>query len=210
MNLFVAPETLPFGVAFALMLGLGLLEVAGLLLSFSPAAWIDEVLLPGEGGADSALAGVLGWLHIGRVPTLALLLMFLAAFAVTGYALQIAVSGVAGVYLPAPLAALPACAAALVSVRAFGGALARVVPRDESSAVSEAEFIGRVATVTAASSRSGLASQARLRDAQGRTHFILAEPDLPELRLSDGMEVLLVRKVGAVYRVIANPHPSLI
>lgn len=210
MNLFTAPETVPFGVAFAVMLGLALLEAAGLLLSFSPGAWIDEALLPSHAAADGTLDGVLGWLHVGRVPTLVLLLLFLGGFAASGYAVQIAARGVAGGYLPALLAALPAGAAALFGVRLLGAGLARVMPRDESSAVSEAEFIGRVATVTAASSRPGLASQARLRDAQGRAHFILAEPDVPQLQLGDGMEVLIVRKVGAVYRVIANPHPDLI
>jgi hypothetical protein len=72
------------------------------------------------------------------------------------------------------------------------------------------EFIGRVATITAASDKPELASQARLRDSYGRSHFILAEPDLPGLTLTDGMEVLIVKKVGAVYRVIENPHPALI
>lgn len=210
MSLFTAPETVPFGIAFAVMLGLALLEGAGLLLSFSPGAWIDEALLPGGAGDATALEGVLGWLHVGRVPTLVLLLLLLGGFAAGGYAIQLAARGLSGGYLPGALAALPALGAALGGVRLLGAGLARVIPRDESSAVSEADFIGRVATVTAASSRTGLASQARLRDAQGRTHYILAEPDEPGLQLADGMEVLLVRKAGAVYRAIRNPHPALL
>lgn len=208
MSLFSAPETVPFGVAFALMLGLAVLEAIGLALSLSPSGWLDDSLLS-EPGADAGLGGVLGWLHVGKVPTLALLVLFLAGFALSGYAIQLAVRAIVGAYLPAIVAAAGAGFCAVGAVRTLGGWLARVIPRDESSIVSELEFIGRVASVTAAAARPGLASQARLRDAQGRAHYLLVEPDAPGLELADGMEVLLVKKVGAVFRVIENPHPTL-
>jgi hypothetical protein len=207
-NLFTAPETVPFGVALAVMLGLAVLEAVGLLLSFSPGLWIDHSLWP-DTPHDAGIGGVLGWLHVGRVPTLALLVLFLAGFALAGYVVQLLARGLVGSYLPAIGATVPALIAAVFGVRTMGGWLGRVIPRDETSIVSEAEFIGRVALVTSASTNH-LASQARLRDAHGRAHFILAEPDVADLELSDGMEVLIVKKVGSVYRVIANPHPTLI
>lgn len=208
MNLFLAAETVPFGVAFALMLALGVLEAIGLALSFSPSAWLDN-LLP-EPAVDAGVEGVLGWLHVGRVPSLVLLVLFLAGFALGGYGVQLLARGVIGGYLPSLAAAVPAVACGVLAVRSLGAVLARVIPRDESSAISEAEFVGRVALVTAASARKGLAAQARLRDGHGRSHFVLVEPDAPGLVLRDGMEVLVVKKSGSVYRVIENPHASLV
>jgi hypothetical protein len=206
VSLFLAPETLPFGVALLVMLGLAALETIGLVSSFSPSEWIDHSLGPTP---EAGVEGVLGWLHVGRVPTLALLILFLASFAVIGYALQIFAKGLFGVYVPALIAGVAASVGGVSTVRVVGGWLGQIMPRDETSIVSESEFIGRVATVTAASSRESLASSARLKDAYGRSHYILAEPDLPDLELSDGMEVLVVKKVGPVFRVIPNPHPKL-
>ncbi len=208
MSLFLVPQTLPFGVALLVMLGLTVLEVIGLMTALSPSNWIDS-LLP-EPAIDGGLDGVLGWLHVGKVPTLILVILFLASFSVIGYAVQMVARNLLSIYLPALLAAIPAFMGALACVRVGGKWLAYMVPRDESSAISEAEFVGRVALVTAVSSQKTLAAQARLRDADGRSYFILVEPDLEDLQLTQGMQVLLIKKMGSVYRVIENPHPTLI
>ena len=74
-GLFTAPETWPFGVAFALIVGIALVEGLGMLISLSPSNWLDD-LLPDVHG-DSGLDRVLGWLHLGKVPSLVLLVLFL-------------------------------------------------------------------------------------------------------------------------------------
>ena len=74
MNLFTAPETLPFGVAVALIVAVALLEGLGMLVALSPSNVIDD-LLP-HAVPESGLDRVLGWLHLGRVPALVLLFGF--------------------------------------------------------------------------------------------------------------------------------------
>jgi hypothetical protein len=44
----------------------------------------------------------------------------------------------------------------------------------------------------------------------GRTHYVLVEPDLPNERFEEGDAVLLVKKNGARYAGIRNPHPELL
>jgi hypothetical protein len=61
-----------------------------------------------------------------------------------------------------------------------------------------------------ASPRRGLAAQARVRDAHGRVHYLMVEPDLDDEVFEEGAQILIVRKAGAFYRCIANPHPNLI
>ena len=94
MNLFTAPETLPFGVAVALIVGVALLEGLGMLVALSPSNVIDD-LLP-QAVPESGLDRVLGWLHLGRVPALVLLLLFLLGYALFGYALQKVALNLAG------------------------------------------------------------------------------------------------------------------
>ena len=206
-SLFTAPETWPFGVAFALIVGIALIEGLGMLVSLSPSNWLDD-LLPDVDG-DTGLDRVLGWLYIGKVPSLVLLVLFLMGYAIFGYSLQKVAHGLLGGYLPVWLAGLVAVAPGMATVRSLGALIAHIIPRDETSAVSEMSLIGRHGIVSAGAARRGLAAQARVRDAHGRTHYLMVEPDLDDEVFDEGAQILIVRKAGAFYRCIANPHPGL-
>jgi hypothetical protein len=97
----------------------------------------------------------------------------------------------------------------MATVRGLGALIAHIVPRDETSVVSEQSLVGRVGVVTAGVARRGLAAQARVRDALGRSHYLMVEPDLEDEVFEEGAQVLIVRKAGAFFRCIANPHPGL-
>ena len=97
MSLFTAPQNLPFGIGFALIVGIALVEGAGMLISFSPSNLIDHHLP--EVSGDTGLDRVLGWLHLGKVPALVLLLLFLSGYTVFGYSLQVVMNGLFGGYL---------------------------------------------------------------------------------------------------------------
>jgi hypothetical protein len=208
VNLFTAPETLPFGVALALIVGIALLEGFGMLVSLSPSNLIDDWLPDIDG--DSGLDRVLGWLHLGKVPALVLLLLFLLGYALFGYGLQKVVNGLLGFYLPGWVAGLLAVPSGMATVRGLGALVAHIIPRDETSAVSEMSLVGRAGVVSAGAAKRGLAAQARVRDAHGRTHYLMVEPDVDDEIFEEGAQILIVRKVGAFYRCIANPHPGLL
>lgn len=207
MNLFTAPETWPFGVGFALIVGLALVEGLGMLVALSPSSAVDHWLPDFHG--DSALDQWLGWLHLGKVPALVLLLLFLTGYTVFGYSLQLVAQGLWGAYLPAWLAGTLAVPAGLATVRGLGALIAHIIPRDESSAISDQTLLGRVGVISGGVARRGLAAQARVRDSLGRPHYLMVEPDLEADVFEEGTQVLIVRKVGAFYRCIANPHPGL-
>ncbi|MDA8523581.1 YqiJ family protein [Acidovorax sp. NCPPB 4044] len=207
MGLFSAAETTPFGVAFALIVAIALIEGFGMLVAFSPSNLIDG-LIP-EVASDTGLDRVLGWLHLGQVPSLVLLVLFLAGYAIFGYALQMVAHAMLGSFLPAWGAGLLALPSGLVMVRGLGSLVAHILPRDETSVVSEMSLVGRTGTISAGTARRGLAAQARVRDAHGRTHYLMAEPDIDGDVFEEGTEILVVRKAGAFYRCIANPHPTL-
>jgi hypothetical protein len=193
-SLFIAQETLPFTVAICVMLGLAVIEGIGLFTAISPSEWLDG-LIPNI-DAPEGLQGALGWLHLGKVPMLVLLILFLFGFAICGYVLQLLARNILGGYLPGLLASVPATFAGLATVRGMGAVLVHIIPRDESSAVSEQELLGLTGVITQGTARCGHPAEAKVRDANGRYHY---------LRL-----VLVVRKLGAVYRGIHNPHPEIL
>lgn len=204
--IWFAQETWPFGSALLLMLALFIIEGAGLLFAASPSGWL-EGLMP---DLPDSVEGPLGWLHLGKVPFLILLGIFLAGFSMSGYALQAFSGALLGHLMPAWLAALPAALAGLALVNGLGGLLARVMPADETSAVSEMSLIGRAGVIVQGVARQGSAAQMKLRDMHGRTHYVLVEPDLADETFEEGVAVLLVKKNGARYMGIRNPHPELI
>jgi hypothetical protein len=204
--IWFAVETWPFGSALLLMLALFIIEGSGLLFGSSPSGWLDG-LMP---DVPDSVEGPLGWLHLGKLPFLILLGIFLAGFSMSGYAIQAFSNTLLGHLLPAWLAAIPATLAGMASVSGIGGLLARVMPGDETTAVSEMSLIGRAGVVVQGVARQGSAAQMKLRDLHGRTHYVLVEPDLVDDTFEEGVAVLLVKKNGARYMGIRNPHPALI
>ena len=207
LEFLTAEQNLPFSVALLVMFLLALFEGVGLLLGLGFASLLDT-LLPNvniEGpNIDSAIAPsrFLGWLRIGKVPTLVLLIVFLTSFGILGFTLQSVMLGTFGFMLPGFLASVPVVVVSLPLVRACGGVLSRIMPKDETSAVSEKSFIGRIAVVTLGIAKSNSPAEARLIDEHGQTHYVMVEPDVEGESLAQGTQVLLVNKLGTVFRVI--------
>lgn len=219
-NLINAPETEIFGIAIALMLMLGLLELLSLLAGgFTD--WLDNLLpdslmeadLDGDlhGGIEGAgaLVRFLDWLYVGRVPLMMLLVVFLAVFGLAGYVLQAVCAGLFGGYLNAWLAAAAALFLTLPLVRLTAGGLYKIMPKDETTAVSQDSLIGRVGTVVLGAARPGSPAQVRVKDGYGQQHYVMAEPD-GEGVLKQGEAVLLVSLEGNTFKAIANPSGSLV
>lgn len=207
---FLAPESWPFSVALMLLLAITLIEGLSLLVGLSFSGWIDQ-LLPDVAALDNASEAWLGWLHIGKVPLLVLLVLLLTAFSIIGYSINAVVRGLLGFYPPPLLSGLLALASALPVVRLSGAALGRIIPRDETSAQPLDSLVGRVAIVINGTARCNYPAQARVRNDNGQTLYVHVEPDESEVVFSTGDSVLLVKQIsGPRFQAIANPRPDLL
>jgi Inner membrane protein YqiJ, N-terminal/Inner membrane protein YqiJ, OB-fold len=217
LSLLTAQQNLPFSVSLAIMLGIALLEGFSTLLG-AGLSHLLETLVPhldldlDAGHLDSghSLSRLLGWLRIGQVPALILLVVFLTSFGLIGLAIQTLARHSLGSFLPAGLASLLALVLAIPAVRVLGGALGAILPKDETDAVSEASLVGRIATVTLGVARPGYPAEARTTDTRGTTHYLMVEPDAAGQEFPAGTAVLLVSKQGAVFKAIPNPSPALV
>jgi hypothetical protein len=204
--MLIMPETWPFAAALAVMVGLAVIEGLGLMLAYSPSSALDAMLPDSIDGVD----GALGWLHLGRVPMLVLLILFLAGFAIAGYVIQGVTLKVTGAMASAWIVAIPAALAGVSTVSSIGALLARIMPKDETSAVSEQSLIGRAGMIVRGNATQSMAAEAKVRDVHGRPHYVLVEPDFADQSFAEGTDVLLVKKVGSRFRCIRNPHPELL
>jgi YqiJ-like protein len=224
-QIIVAPQNWPFIVALGVMLGLALLEMAILLLGGSLFGFVDDLLpdsldgdadiavgveLHAPGASSSLLEQVLGWFAIGRVPFLVVVTALLTSFGLIGLMMQTLLQHAIGTALPASLAAIPALVGASFTTRWLALRIARIIPREETSAVSRDSFIGRIATITLGSARRGEPTQARLTDSHGQTHYIMVEPDRATDVLGEGERILLVARTSAVFRGIRAESEALI
>ena len=104
-----------------------------------------------------------------------------------------------------------ALVAAVFGVRIFGGALGKIIPRDETTAVSDASLVGRVGTIVIGTARAGKPAEARVRDEHGASHYVMVEPEEPDQAFEAGASVLLVRHLsGRRFQAIHNPKPELL
>ncbi len=209
--LLIAPESWPFTVALVVLLALAFIEGMGLLVGLDFSSWLDHMLPEGTADATAISDAWLGWLHLGKLPLLVILMLALTWFAIVGFTINAIVSALLGAYPPAFLAAIAAAICALPLVRASGGALARIMPRDETSAVTLDSLVGRVAIVVSGTARAGYPAEARVTNAHGQTHYVRVEPDDAQVTFSSGASVLLVKQIsGTRFQAIANPRPDLL
>ena len=202
-DILLAPDVRPFAVAAAIMLALGGIELLATLIGFS----ISE-LIGKEAAVDSdsgnGLGGLFLWINAGRLPLLILIILALGVFSIAGFFLQGLAHGV-GLSVPAPIAALAAAAFSLPAIRVTSRGIARIIPRDETYVVNEADFVGHVAEVSVGPLDQGLPGRVRLKDVFGNWHSLVARagPDSPPLPV--GASVLLVDRDAKSFIAISAP-----
>lgn len=200
----LSPDNVPFVAALVLMLLIGLVEAFGL---GGGAALGDG--LDADADVNVETPSLLSWVNVGRLPLLMLIVVFLFSFGMTGLVGQAAVAAAIGRTLPWFAASPLALIVALPVTRVFGRAVARILPKDETSAVSRDSLVGRVAVIITGEARQGSAAEARLRDEHRQVHYVMVEPDNAGDVFPEGSSVLLVRRAGSRYFAIHNTSASL-
>ncbi|MDR1368369.1 MAG: YqiJ family protein, partial [Candidatus Accumulibacter sp.] len=132
-------------------------------------------------------------------------------FGIAGFVIQALARYLSGNLFPALIAGCGSFLAAIPVLRWGGFLLLKILPRDESQAVSLDSLVGRAGIVVLGTARVGTAAQARVRDEYGRFHYIMVEPDDEKMSFEVNAEILLIKRVGGMkFQAIKNPHAGLI
>lgn len=227
----LAPENFTFAIALGLLCVIGGVQAVSLILGAEVFGflqnWVghigDHGHLPGDvgqgvhvdvghGGGELSLdhhtpsfgEAALSLLGVGKVPFIFTFLTFLFGYSCIGYNLQWLIGSLSGSLWPFWLASLAAFALNLPVLRLGNEALARVIPRDESYAVSEESFVGKLAVIVIGTVTFERSSEAKLTDDHGRTHYVQVVADEPSESFSQGAEVVLVGKRGSLFTVVGT------
>jgi hypothetical protein len=202
-DILLAPDVRPFAVAAAIMVSLGGIELLTMIVGFS----ISE-LVGHDFGLDSdshnGIGGLFLWINAGRLPLLILIILALGIFSIAGFLLQGIAHG-AGAGLPVAIAALAALGLSIPVIRVTSRGIARIIPRDETYAVNEADFVGHVAEVSIGPLDQGLPGRVRLKDVFGNWHSVAARASSGSAPLPVGARVLLVDRDNRTFIAISAP-----
>ena len=202
-DILLAPDVRPFAVAAAIMVTLGGIELLTMIVGFS----INELVghdLALDNETHSTIGGLFLWINAGRLPLLILIILALGIFSIAGFWLQ-AIAHSASATMPVSIAALVAAGLSLPVIRVASRGIARIIPRDETYVVNEADFVGHVAEVAIGPLDQGLPGRVRLKDVFGNWHSVAARASPDSAPLLVGARVLLVDRDTRSFIAISAP-----
>lgn len=213
-------QNLPFMVSLTIMIMIACLEGVTTMIGMGFSSMIDSFMPDFDIDADVDLdhpdlstTGILtrtfGWFRIGQVPFLIILIVFLTLFGLTGLLIQSVCLKITGHLLPGIIASGITLPVTLPLVRAITGMIGKIMPKDETEAVAEKSFIGRVAIITLGKASKNSPAQAKVKDKFGTTHYVMVEPDIEDEEFHKGDQVLIVKQTSSGYKAIQNPMAAL-
>ncbi|WP_028114622.1 OB-fold-containig protein [Ferrimonas kyonanensis] len=215
MAFLFAVENTPFSIALMLMLFIALFEGVATVLGVGVSAFLDSLLpdldlsIDGAEMPQGTVSRLLGWLLVGKVPAIMLLILLLTTFGILGLTVQYLILGLAGLSISGWLLSPLVLFASLPVVRFFAARLARYVGADTSQVVEVGDLVGCVGVITVGEAKADFPAQARVKDRFGTQHYVMVVPDEPNSRYRQGESVLLVQYHGQHFSVI-TPSSSLL
>ncbi|XOB62971.1 YqiJ family protein [Campylobacterota bacterium DY0563] len=167
------------------IIGAGLSDI---LDSFIPDFDTDINL---ETDTNFNLTKFFGWIRLKKVPVLMLLVIFLTSFGLIGLFIQLLVYNIVGILWLQYLVVIPTFILSIFSLRVFGGILAKLLPKDETSSISRNDLIGHIAIITLGKAKKGSPAEAKVKDIYGQVHYFMIEPENENEVFEQGDKVLI-------------------
>jgi hypothetical protein len=199
LDFFLAPQMAPFLAALGAVGVIGLFELVAIMV-FGPV--LSHFHLDGDLPLDgSVLSGVLSWLHMGKVPLLVLLVLFLSGFGLAGLGLQLTLNSLGLGLADAVGVAIPALGIGIASVRRVGRLVANLLG-DDITALSPDSFVGETARIVTGTAHLQLAAEACFKDKFGRMHYVMVAPATEDDSFTEGTEVILGARTAIGFEAV--------
>lgn len=211
----LAPENSIFLVTLCLFLLIFLIQGASVIAGMEPFSFLDGLLPDVDFDAPEAhpigfMDSIMSMLKMGKVPFIFSFILFLFLFSLIGLYGQLVLFKLGLPMLHWAIATPAAFVATLPVLRIGNGILEKVLPKDETYAISNEEFIGRTATITIGTATELRAAEAKVVGSDHKTHYIMVIADNAGKAFSTGDETLIVgRRSEGLYAVIENKNPLL-
>ena len=197
-----------FSCALGIVIALFILEMAGMFFGVSLLGLVDDqAALDADADTSSGFTEFGSWLALDRVPLLVWLVLLLTTFGSAGLTFNFLSLTLLDTYFARWLITLLAVVAGLFFTARFGTFIARLLPKQESSATTADELVGTVGHITVGVARQNSPAEGKFVDAHGQPHYLLVEPFEPDEQFSQGEKILLIQKRD--YRWLASRYSDL-
>ena len=197
-----------FSCALGIVIALFILEMAGMFFGVSLLGLVDDqAALDADTDTSSGFTEFGSWLALDRLPLLVWLVLLLPTFGSAGLTFNFLSLTLLDTYFARWLITLLAVIAGLFFTARFGSFIARLLPKQESSATTADELVGTVGHITVGVARQNSPAEGKFIDAHGQPHYLLVEPFEPDEQFSQGEKILLIQKRD--YRWLASRYSDL-
>ncbi|MCV2403183.1 YqiJ family protein [Marinomonas sp. C2222] len=182
-----------FSTALFIVVLLFSAEVIGIFLGSSLFGLFSDI--PDFDIEVPSVVALISWLALDRLPMIIWLVIFLTIFSLSGYVFNIVWLFANEESFITPVISVPMALffAALLTGR-VGALIALILPKEESSAMSDDDFVGVVAQITVGSARMGCSAEAKYIDKFNQLHYVLVQPFENDDEFVSGDKVILVKK----------------
>ncbi len=206
LEFFLSDYNLYYSIAISFVVILSLVEGLGLLLGFSLMSVLDQ-FTPIDIDADvdlssGGLTAFIGWLCLHRLPLLIWLVIVLSSFGICGVSLNYLSLVMLDTTLSAYVIFIPSFLFAIFFVKLIAKPLSNLLPKNETSAISNHSFCGLVGKITIGKATYKNPAEAVIHDSFAQKHYILVAPESTDIVLEAGTEIVLVEKLEQYWLAI--------
>lgn len=197
---FLAPQMLPYTVAFMIFAIIAFLEFTSLILGWAIFGFLDDILVSNHSDihieGTGLVSGVFGYINPQKVPFSMVLVSLFFVFGFIGTLLQ-NILGLLPLGITLPLVIV----FTFIALRHITNIIGKLLPNESTDVVTTDSFIGKKAIILDPKSQRNLPARAKITDVYGSNHYIRIEPLQKEETLLEGEEVIVMEKAKSIFYV---------
>lgn len=198
----------PYLFAISFVLLIGLIELIALIFGHLLSSALDAHLQHYDALTSGNIGQVMHYMNIGRIPALVILCLLAGYFGLFGILIQHGAVSLWHNPLSNLLLVPVSLVLSVIAVHYSGKAIAPWLPRDETTAIAEDDYIGCMAIMTGHTATVGSPGEGKFTDKFGQTHYLLLEPEEGKV-FHKGDKVLIIGRLSATrYLAEINPWPD--
>jgi len=197
-------NNLLFSIPVSIVMIIAILEGVLTLIGFGMSATLDsifpEVDIPEVDISDidngTSFSEIFGWINKGRVPVLIIFIIFFTSFGLIGLIIQNYYFSLHSEYFNQFFVFIISFCLSLPITRYLSSIIGRIMPKDETSAISNELFVGNIAEIVIGKATHNKFTEAKFKDTFGQTHYIRVKALIEGDSFEKGDKVFIHSKIN--------------
>lgn len=194
LDILLSDANFWFSIALATVAILFIIEIVGLVFGISMVGLLDDMPSSNIDVESSSILSFGSWLNLDRVPLLIWLVVLLTILGLLGFVTNFATQSIAHITLPVWVTLPFSAIVGTLLTSKVSVIIAAVIPKFQTSAIQNDDFIGAVAHITIGIASKGNPAEAKFTDDYAQPHYVLVEPFEDNELFKQGERVILVKK----------------